>query len=365
MPALISAVASYAPDRIVTNEELARTIDTSDEWIRSHTGIRERRIASEDQAASDLALRAAQRALARVGAAGTDLDMIIVASSSPDYANFPSVASIVQDRIGASQAGAFDLAAGCTGFVYALEVARSLVEAGSAGKVMVIGSEVLTRITNWEDRNTCVLFGDGAGAALVESGPAGGSAPTGATPREADPSPAAPAPREADLSPAAPAPREASPRHELLGSWLQSKGSGDAALIRPVGGTRTPYDAQRHTAADMTIHMDGRRVYLFAVDALVRSIETLCERHGLTSHDLAWIVPHQANARIIEAAAKRIGLPLERFYTNLDRYANTSAASIPLALDEMQEQGLLKQGQMVLTVGFGAGLSYGGNMIRW
>ncbi len=341
MSAHISALASYAPDRIVTNDELARTIDTSDEWIRSHTGIRERRIASEEQAASDLALRAAQRALARIGAAGEVLDLIIVASSSPDYANFPSVASIVQDRIGASRAGAFDLAAGCTGFVYALEVARSLVEAGSAGTVMVIGSEVLTRITNWEDRNTCVLFGDGAGAALVESGTAGVSAPTGAAPTGAD------------------------PRHELLGSWLRSKGSGDAALIRPVGGTRTPYDAQRHTAADMTIHMDGRRVYLFAVDALVRSIETLCECHGLTPHDLSWIVPHQANARIIEAAAKRIGLPLERFYTNLDRYANTSAASIPLALDEMQEQGLLKQGQMVLTVGFGAGLSYGGNMIRW
>lgn len=336
MSAHISALASYAPDRIVTNDELARTIDTSDEWIRSHTGIRERHIATVDQAASDLALQAGQRALDRIGATGEALDMIVVASSSPDYANFPSVASIVQDRIGASRAGAFDLAAGCTGFVYALEVARSLVEAGSAGRVMVIGSEVLTRITNWEDRNTCVLFGDGAGAALVESGTAGVSAPTGAA-----------------------------PRHELVGSWLQSKGSGDAALIRPVGGTRTPYDAQRHSAADMTIHMDGRRVYLFAVDALVRSIETLCKRHGLTPDDLSWIVPHQANARIIEAAAKRIGLPLERFYTNLDRYANTSAASIPLALDEMQEQGLLKQGQMVLTVGFGAGLSYGGNMIRW
>jgi 3-oxoacyl-[acyl-carrier-protein] synthase-3 len=331
MPAHISALASYAPERIVTNDELARTIDTSDEWIRSHTGIRERRIAADDQAASDLAIAAARTALSRGGIAPEDLDLIIVASSSPDYANFPSVASIVQDRIGADRAGAFDLAAGCTGFVYALEVARSLVAAGPAAQVLVIGSEVLTRITNWEDRNTCVLFGDGAGAAVVRSG-------TSALHQG---------------------------QHEILGSWLQSKGSGDAALIRPVGGTRTPYDPKSHTAADMTIQMDGRRVYLFAVDALVRSIETLCDRHELSIDELNWIVPHQANARIIEAAAKRIGLPLERFYTNLDRYANTSAASIPLALDEMQDRGLLEEGQIVLTVGFGAGLSYGGNLIRW
>ncbi|MEX2443339.1 MAG: beta-ketoacyl-ACP synthase III [Alkalispirochaeta sp.] len=341
MPAYMSALASYAPERIVTNDELARTIDTSDEWIRSHTGIGERRIAPEEHAASDLAIAAAGRVLARGKIQAEELDLIIVASSSPDYANFPSVASIVQDRIGAVRAGAFDLAAGCTGFVYALEVARSLVAAGPATRVLVIGSEVLTRITNWSDRNTCVLFGDGAGAAIVESGAA---RPDSARPDSDSPG---------------------GERHELLGSWLQSKGSGDTALIRPVGGTRTPYNPEIHTASDMTIQMDGRRVYLFAVDALVRSIETLCDRHDLTVDELDWIVPHQANARIIEAAAKRIGLPLERFYTNLDRYANTSAASIPLAMDEMQEQGLLEAGQVVLTIGFGAGLSYGGNAIRW
>jgi len=342
MSAYIRALASYTPDRIVTNDELAQTVDTSDEWIQSHTGIRERRIAPDDQASSDLAVTAANRVLTRAGVAPEDLSLIIVATSTPDYANFPSVASIVQDRIGAAHAGAFDLAAGCTGFVYALEVARAMVAAGAAPgaaaptaapaptatKVLVIGSEVLTRITNWDDRNSCVLFGDGAGAAIVDSGvPESG--------------------------------------HEVLGSWLQSKGSGDTALIRPVGGTRTPYDPGRHTAADMTIHMDGRRVYLFAVDALVRSIETLCHQHEIPVEDLDWIVPHQANARIIEAAAKRIGLPRERFYTNLDRYANTSAASIPIAMDEMQENGLLNAGEIVLTIGFGAGLSYGGNIIRW
>ncbi|MFW5827072.1 MAG: beta-ketoacyl-ACP synthase III [Alkalispirochaeta sp.] len=332
MSAYIRALASYTPDRVVTNNQLAETIDTSDEWIQSHTGIRERRIASADQAASDLAVAAANQVLSRAGVSAGELSLVIVATSTPDYANFPSVASIVQDRIGAAHAGAFDVAAGCTGFVYALEVARAMVAAASpsagAARVLVIGSEVLTRITNWEDRNSCVLVGDGAGAVIVESG--GGEAV-----------------------------------HEVLGSWLQSKGSGDTALIRPVGGTRTPYDPQLHTPADMTIHMDGRRVYLFAVDALVRSIETLCRVHNVDVHDLDWIVPHQANARIIDAAAKRIGLPRERFYTNLDRYANTSAASIPIALDEMQDQGVLQPGQIVLTVGFGAGLSYGGNIIRW
>ncbi len=325
MSATISALAAYVPERVVTNDDLARTIDTSDEWIRSHTGIRERRIAAPDQAASDLAIETARLVLAQRDLPADEVDLVVVASSSPDYANFPSVASIVQDRIGASRAGAFDLSAGCTGFVYALEVGRSFVEAGSVNRVLVIGSEVLTRITNWNDRNTCVLFGDGAGAALVE--------------------------------------RDAG--HAVLHSWLQSKGSGDAALIRPAGGTRTPFDPQVHTLADMQIQMDGRRVYLFAVDALVQSVRTLCEREGISPEDVSWIVPHQANLRIIEAAAKRLGLPLDRFFTNLDRFANTSAASIPIAIDDMQQQGLLEEGQLILTVGFGAGLSYGGNLIRW
>jgi 3-oxoacyl-[acyl-carrier-protein] synthase-3 len=328
MVAMLTALSAYVPERIVTNDELAQIVDTSDEWIVSHTGIRERRIASDDQAASDLAIEAARKSLAKSGIAPSEIDLVIVASSSPDYANFPSVASIVQDRIGAENAGAFDLAAGCTGFVYALETARSFVSAGSAKNVLVIGSEVLTRITNWADRNTCVLFGDGAGAAIVQ-------------------------------------PEKLTDSHEILHSRLRSKGSGDTALIRPAGGTRTPFDPAVHTAADMHIQMDGRKVYLFAVDALVRTIKHLCTAEGIEPDQLNWIVPHQANLRIIEAAAKRLGLPVERFFTNLDRYANTSAASIPIAIDEMQDTGCLEPGQLVLTVGFGAGLSYGGNLIRW
>jgi 3-oxoacyl-[acyl-carrier-protein] synthase III len=328
MAAFLTGLTAYVPERIVTNDELARFVDTSDEWIVSHTGIRERRIAADDQAASDLAIEAARTSLARSGIAPSGIDLVIVASSSPDYVNFPSVASIVQDRIGAENAGAFDLAAGCTGFVYALETARAFVSAGSARNVLVIGSEVLTRITNWEDRNTCVLFGDGAGAAIVQ-------------------------------------PEAVKDSHEILHSRLRSKGSGDTALIRPAGGSRAPYDPAVHTPADMHIQMDGRKVYLFAVDALVRTIKDLCAAEGIEVEALDWVVPHQANLRIIEAAAKRLGLPVERFYTNLDRFANTSAASIPIAIDEMQNRGHLESGQMVLTVGFGAGLSYGGNLIRW
>ncbi|MCG8481419.1 MAG: ketoacyl-ACP synthase III [Spirochaetales bacterium] len=332
MHAAITAVTSYVPDRVVTNDELSRTVDTSDEWIRSHTGIGERRIVADGQAASDIAVEACLKLMEQVSLAGSDIDLVILASSTTDYANFPATACIVQDRIGASEAGAFDLSAGCTGFVYALEVARSFVVAGTARRVLVVGSEVLSRISNWEDRNTCVLFGDGAGAVLVEPDSSSGSGDG---------------------------------RHRIVGSWLRSRGSGATSLMRPVGGTRTPFDASRHTELDMTIHMDGRQVYLFAVDAVVRTIRALCDEHDVTPETLDWVVPHQANLRIIEAAAKRLKLPPDRFFTNLDRFANTSAASIPLALDEMQREGRLSAGQTVLTVGFGAGLTYGGNIIRW
>lgn len=327
MSATISAINTYLPERVVTNEELATFVDTSDEWIQSHTGIKERRIAAPDQAASDLGIAAARGVLEGEGVSPDDVDMIIVASSTTDYPNFPSTASIIQDRLGCSNAGAFDVSAGCTGFVYALEIARSMVDAQSASIVLAIAAETLTKITNWDDRNTCVLFGDGAGATIVRS-----DAPKGA---------------------------------RILTSWLRSKGSGDTALIRHVGGSRTPFDANTHSAADLLTYMDGRAVYLFAVDAVVQTVRSLCERIGIQPTDLDWIVPHQANLRIIDAAAKRLKLPAELFYTNLERYANTSAASIPIALAEMAERGLLEKGQRILTVGFGAGLTYGGNIIEW
>lgn len=323
----ISAIGCYVPERVVSNDELAQLVDTSDEWIVSHTGIRERRVVADGEAASDLAVNAATRALERRGIGPQDIDLIIVATSSPDYP-FPATACIVQERLGCADTAAFDLSAGCTGFVYACETARAFIESGGATRALVIGSEVLTSITNWSDRNSCVLFGDGAGAVVVES-------------------------------------LDRVPGHQIVRSWLRSDGSGETALIRPVSGSRHPFDAARHSAADMQIQMDGRRVYLFAVDAIVKTIKTLCEQQGIGVEELSWIVPHQANLRIIEAAAKRLKLPIERFYTNLDRYANTSAASILLAIDEMIDRNLLQTGQWVLTVGFGAGLTYGGNLIRW
>lgn len=330
----ISALASYAPERIVTNDELSQTVDTSDEWIVSHTGIRERRIAEPGVAASDLAIEAGRLALEQRGITAKEIDLVLVATSTPDYTPFPASASIVQEKLGCEQAGAFDLQAGCTGFVYGLESARGFIAAGSIRRVLVIASEVLSSITNWSDRNTCVLFGDGAGAAIVEPLEAGG-------------------------------PDEGEPAHEILDSWLRSQGSGEEALMRRVAGSRVPFDPNVHSQADFFLTMDGRRVYLFAVDAIVKTIRALCERQGITPENLDWVVPHQANLRIIEAAAKRLGLPTDRFYTNLDRYANTSAASIPIALFEMIEEDRLQPGEMVLTVGFGAGLTYGGNLVRW
>lgn len=324
----ITALASYVPERIVTNDELAKTVDTSDEWIVSHTGIAQRHIAEPGVAVSDLALSAAEKTLNQRGIGPNDIDLIIVATSSPDYAPFPASASVVQERLGCENAGAFDLQAGCTGFVYGLETAKGFVAAGSVERVLVIGSEVLSSITNWSDRNSCVLFGDGAGAAVVESldGQAG---------------------------------------HEIVSSWLRSQGSGETALMRRAGGSREPFDPEKHTTADFSIAMDGKKVYLFAVDALVKTVTTVCAGANIPIESLDWIVPHQANARIIEAAAKRLKLPVERFFMNLDRYANTSAASIPIAMDEMIEKGLFQAGQHVLTIGFGAGLTYGGNLIRW
>ena len=328
MTAGISAIASYVPDRVVTNDELARTVDTSDEWIVSHTGIRERRIASCAQAASDLGVEAGRMALELRGIAPDQIDLLVCATSTPDYLTFPSTACMIEHRLGCGGAGAFDLQAGCTGFVYALETARAAVISGGARTVLVVGTEVLSKITNWNDRNTCVLLGDGAGAAVVEDADTNGG-------------------------------------HVVRFSWLRSNGGGGEALIRPGGGTRTPFVDGSHTAEDLMLSMNGKAVYLFAVDAIVQAVGAVCERAGIAQEEVDWIVPHQANARIIEAATKRLRLPLDRFYLNLDRYANTSAASIPIALAEMEARKLLRPGHRIVTIGFGAGLTYGANYLVW
>lgn len=322
----ILSTGLYVPPTVLTNAELATRVETSDEWIHSHTGIRERRIASPDQATSDLALEAGRQALARAGLDPADLDLVLVATSTPDYLGFPSTASLVQHGLGAGRAGAMDVTAACTGFVYALETARAFVAAGTARHVLVIGAEVFSRIVDWKDRNTCILFGDGAGAVLVGPSPDGLPAPWFAP------------------------------------SVLRSDGSGGPSLLRPAGGTRKP---EPGTPEELLVSMDGRKVYAFAITVVKDVILEILTRNGLGLEDVDWVVPHQANARIVASAAQRLGLPLERFYLNMERFANTSGATIPLALAEMDGRGLLKRGQRIVTVGFGAGLTWGANLFRW
>ena len=328
MNARIISVGAHVPARRMHNDELATIVDTSDEWIYSHTGIHYRHLAAEDEAASDLAIPAAREAIERAGLYPEDIDMVLLATSTPDYVGLPATASVVQDKLGISRAGAMDITAACTGFIYGLETARAYVEAGSAQHVLLIGTEVYSKIVNWEDRRSCVLFGDGAGAVVVgaveDDGPG-----------------------------------------RILPAVLGSKGSGADALYRSHGGTRNPYIPGVTPESDLKLKMDGRRVYNFAVATVVDVIRTLLDRNALAFEDLAWVVPHQANVRIINAAAKRAGWDQSRFYVNIAEYANTSAASIPSALNEMVTRGMLAPGDAILTVGFGAGLAYGGNVLYW
>ena len=327
--ARIAAVGAYVPPRRMTNVDLSRIVDTSDEWISSHTGIRNRHIAEDDQAASDLALPASRQALERAGLNPEDIDLILVATSTPDYPGLPSTASVLQHKLEVPAAGAMDVVAACSGFIYALETARTYVVAGAARHVLVAGTEVYSRIVDWTDRSSCVLFGDGAGAVIVS-----------ASDNPDDPG-------------------------EILPAILGSRGAGAEALYRSHGGTRNPYVPGQTRESDLKLKMDGRKVYNFAVAIVGQVISELLDRQGLRFQMLDWVVPHQANIRIIEAVAKRNGWDVERFYRNISEYANTSAASIPIALNEMVEKEILKRGMRILTVGFGAGLSWGGHLISW
>ncbi len=308
----VLGVGSFVPPRVVTNDELALRLDTSDEWIRSRTGIRARRVVDAGVYTSDLAVHAAERALAHAHLSPADLDLIIVATSTPDHpGSFPSVASIVQERLGAKAAAAFDLGAVCAGFAYALHVAAQMVRTGANQRVLVIGAETFSRILDWDDRSTAVLFGDGAGAAVVGEVAEGG----------------------------------------YLGGILGADGSGGPLLNVPKGGG--------------CVFQNGREVYKFAVNILGEAAAQAVESVGLQTTDVDLFIPHQANIRIIEKAAERMGLPMEKVFVNLDRYGNTSAASIPLALDEAVRAGRIKPGDLVVLVGFGAGLTWGANVLRW
>ncbi|GHT73487.1 3-oxoacyl-[acyl-carrier-protein] synthase 3 [Spirochaetia bacterium] len=332
------------PSRRVTNNDLAGTIDTNDEWIRSHTGIGARHIADSGTACSDLAAEAGRQALvsaiergavaeSTVEALALTLDVIVLGTTTQDFYGCPSTACIVQDKLGARNAAAMDISAACSGFIYGLETAAGLLGVGARRKrALVIGSELLSRFTDWNDRGTCILFGDGAGAVLVEK--------TGA-------------------------PSEGAGRRGLLRSILAADGSGAESLLVRRGGSRNPWQTGEVVDTPPHLEMDGRAVYNFAVKAVTGTIETLLRDAAISIDDVARIVPHQANARIVQAAAKRLGIPEEKFYLNIEEYANTSAASIPIALDELNRNGQLCRGDLIMTVGFGGGLTFGGNLIVW
>jgi 3-oxoacyl-[acyl-carrier-protein] synthase III len=315
-PLSITGLGAYVPDRIVTNDELSKLVETSDEWIVERTGIHERRIAAPEQALSDLALPAARDALEAAGLDASDLDLIIVATVTPDMM-FPTTSALMADALGAPDAAAYDLLAGCTGFMYALAQAYGMVAAGLSHRALVIGGDVLSRILDWTDRSTVVLFGDGAGAVVLEQVDRGG----------------------------------------FLGFELGADGAGGIHL--PGSGSRID------DGANGLVTMNGREVFKFATRVLVSSAETLLERCGLTTADVDVYVPHQANVRIIEHATKRLGIPEDRVVLNVDRYGNTSSGSIPLALAEAQTDGRLNEGGLVLMTGMGAGLTWGSTLIHW
>jgi 3-oxoacyl-[acyl-carrier-protein] synthase-3 len=314
----ITGLGSKVPDRVVTNEDLTQYVDTTDQWIRERTGIHERRMASEEEALSDLALPACRDALAQAGVEGKDVDLLIVATVTPDMA-FPSTGAILADQLGAVEAAAYDLSAGCTGFMYALAQAYGMLAAGLAKRALVVGGDVLSRILDWTDRSTLVLFGDGVGAVVLE----------------------------------------AVPERGFLGFELGADGGGGENLWLPGSGSRIFDESERF------VKMNGREVYKFATRILVQSAEDVLSRCGVTIGDVDVYVPHQANIRIIDHATKKLGVPSERVVINVDRYGNTSSGSIPLALADAAQDGRLRPGKLVLMTGMGAGLTWGSALIRW
>ncbi|WP_217914314.1 beta-ketoacyl-ACP synthase III [Miltoncostaea marina] len=324
--ARLAALGGYAPARVVTNAEIERRVDTTDEWIRTRTGIRERRYAAPDETTADMAAVAAERVLASAGLPSAEVDMVIVPTATPD-ALFPATAAIVADRIGARRAAAYDLSAACSGFVYALAQATALVEAGMAGNVLVVGSEVLSRVTDHDDRATCILFADGAGGALVTAGDA--ETTTG-----------------------------------FLAFDLGADGSGADQLVLPVGGDRR-LAAAGGAPADACIRMDGPAVFRFATRVMVESAQRLLDGLSMGIADIDLVVAHQANSRIMDHAAERLGIPPERLFNNLELFGNTSSASIPMALAQARDAGRLSPGDMLLLVGFGGGLTWASSVVRY
>ena len=321
----IAGTGSYVPERVLTNLDLSKMVETSDEWITERTGIKERHIARPDQAASDLALEAAKAALKAANTKPSELDLIIVATATPDMA-FPSTGCILQQKLGAKNAAAFDLSAACSGFLYSLGVASGFIRSGMNKKVLVVGCEVLSRITDWNDRTTCVLFGDGAGAVVLEPSP---------------------------------------DKHGIQSVSMRSDGAFADLLMVPGGGSCNPASQATVDSGLHCIKMRGNETFKVAVKSMEAiALETLAQ-NGLEKSDLSLLIPHQANMRIIQAIANRIELPMEKVYVNLMRYGNTSAASIPIALDEAVREGRIKRDDNVMLIAFGGGLTWASALIKW
>lgn len=321
----IIGTGSALPEKILTNFDLEKMIDTTDEWIRTRTGISERRIADSKTAASDLAYEAALKAMEDAKVTAEEIDLIIVATVTPDMV-FPSTACILQDRLGAVNAAAFDLEAACSGFLYGITTGQQFIATGMYKKVLIIGVETLSKITDPEDRSTAVIFGDGAGAAVLS---------------------------------------EVEEGYGILSSELGAKGEGGKYLTLPAGGSRFPTTMETVANREHYIQMGGGEVFKFAVRIMGQAAVRVIEKAGLELTDVDYLVPHQANIRIIEAAAKRIKLPMEKVKVNLDKYGNMSAASIPVALDEALKEGKIKRGDNIVLVGFGGGLTWGSTLIKW
>lgn len=324
--AKIVGTGSYAPEKILTNDDLAKFIDTSDEWIKSRTGMSERRVAAEDQATSDLCAEAAKPAFEMSGIKPEEIDLIIAATVTPDY-QLPSLSCVVQKKLGTVNAATMDIVAACAGFIHGLSMAQAYIATGTYKKIMVFGAEVLSNITNYEDRNTCVLFGDGAGVAIL-------------------------VPSEDESG--------------ILSTYLKSDGRLDELLYIPVGGAKSPFGRNGNLDSSLRyINMKGNEIYKNAVRYMGDAAFRVVKEAGLEIEQIDLLVPHQANIRIIKAVASRLGMPMEKVFLNLEKYGNTSAASVPLALDEALRQGRIKSGDYVLSVAFGGGLTWGAVVIRW
>ncbi|MDI3546483.1 MAG: 3-oxoacyl-[acyl-carrier-protein] synthase [Halanaerobiales bacterium] len=322
--ATITGLGKYVPPKVLTNKDLEKMVDTSDEWITTRTGIKERHIADNDVPASELGLKAAREALQDSGLTAEELDLILVATVTPDML-FPATACIIQEKLGATKAAAFDLEAGCSGFIYGLSVAASFIESGMYENILVIGTEILSKITDWEDRSTCVLFGDGAGAAVLQPTEKGG----------------------------------------LLAFDLGADGSGANTLYLPGGGSLNPADETTIKEKMHYLKMEGNQVFKFAVKRMGQASLDVLKKANLKPEDVDLLVPHQANTRIIDAAAKRLNLGEDKVFVNLPKYGNTSSASIPIALVEARENGLVNNGDIIVLVAFGAGLTWASTVIEW